>query len=72
MLPLELFENLVSKNVIVHTTDGTKYTGTLVGFDIYVNTILKNAIFDDVEGNRSTVIKECIINGNSITYIENI
>lgn len=64
--PLDLYKKTIGKQIQIHLFDKTTYTGELVGFDIYVNTVLKNAILND----SKEQIKECIINGQNITFIE--
>lgn len=70
MGPLELFKESVNRSVCVHVSDRGTYTGSLLGFDTYVNTTLKNTVFEDADGNRSGPMKECIVNGQYITFIE--
>lgn len=70
MDPLALFNEFVSKNVRIHTSDRSTYTGCLLGFDIYVNVTLQGAQLADSEGEKNGVMQTCIINGLNITFIE--
>lgn len=72
MLPLELFKDFITKRIRVHISDEGSYTGTLKGFDNYVNIVLSNATFLDADGVENKVQSECIINGQYITHVETI
>ncbi len=70
MDPLALFNEFISKDVRIHTSDRGAYTGCLLGFDTYVNMALRDARFVDCEGKAGSVMQTCIVNGLSITFIE--
>ena len=69
MSPLDLLNSAKTKKVVLHTSDGCKYSGILKEFDLFVNVDLSDATFHPKEGD-SKFMKKCLINGNNITFVE--
>lgn len=69
MNPLDLFKSSIGKMVTIHLTDKSIYTGHLLGFDSYVNIILKDVILKSFSGKEEN-INECMVNGQTVTFIE--
>lgn len=70
MCPLELIRDSISKSVRVHTSVKSVYSGTLLGFDIYVNIVLADARIQDAEEPSEKLVSECLINGQNVTFVE--
>lgn len=69
MNPLQIFKDTIGKQIKINLFDKTSYVGNLLGFDMHVNIMLSDPVIYDLEG-KSTKINNCIINGQSVTYIE--
>lgn len=70
--PLELLSSSLGKPVWLITRDTKEYTGTLLGFDEYVNVVLEEAIeYERIEGGlfSEEVIGKVLLNGNSVEII---
>jgi len=70
MDPLALFNEFISKDVRIHTSERGTYTGCLLGFDMYVNMALRDARFVDGSGEESGAMGTCIVNGLTVTFVE--
>lgn len=55
----------VDSKIILYTNLGDSYEGTLCGFDMYANIVLKNCSI-----NRESEIKQIIVSGMTITHID--
>lgn len=70
MLPLEVLERARSGQVSLHTVDQDMYSGVLVDFDIYANTVLAEATHIGSGTRHAESLGECIVQGSNVTYIE--
>lgn len=70
MVPLEFLQESKLKMVSVHTTDKNVYTGILKEFDAYVNIILSNATFLDLETKNTADLGTAIVQGNTVAFID--
>ncbi|KAK3403559.1 putative U6 SNRNA-associated SM-LIKE protein LSM5 [Sordaria brevicollis] len=79
LLPLELIDKCVGSRiwVVMKGDKGTschpsypysKFAGTLVGFDDYVNMVLEDVTEFDYSGNH-TKLKKILLNGNNICML---
>ena len=74
LLPSELVDKCVNEKVWIIMKNGHKeFTGTLKGFDVYVNCVLEDAIeYDrDQESGKETTknLESILLNGNNICMI---
>jgi U6 snRNA-associated Sm-like protein LSm5 len=75
MTPIELLTRSIGKSVWLITRDNKEYSGTLLGFDEYVNVVLDDAIeYERLDGEESWLFSEekigtALLNGNSVEII---
>lgn len=69
VLPLEVLDKSIGENVKVLLTNDKEFHGTLVGFDDYVNIVLKNVTEIDGDGHTSGPIKQMLLNGGQIALL---
>ena len=74
LLPSELVDKCVNEKVWIIMKNGHKeFTGTLKGFDVYVNCVLEDAIeYDrDQESGKETTknLESILLNGNNMCMI---
>ncbi len=66
--PLDLLNQSRGKEVLVKLKNGKQFTGTLVAFDIHVNTVLDNA--KETEGNEvKRSLGLTFLRGDTIIFI---
>ncbi|PQE34066.1 hypothetical protein CJF32_00002899 [Rutstroemia sp. NJR-2017a WRK4] len=65
LLPLELIDKCVGSKIWVVMKE---FTGTLMGFDDYVNMVLEDVTEFDYLGNQ-TKLPKILLNGNGIAMI---
>lgn len=70
MLPLDILEGAKSRRVSLHTVDQDVYSGVLVDFDIYANTVLAETTYTNPGTKQNESLGECIVQGGNVTYIE--
>lgn len=68
-LPLELIDRCIGSRIQVIIKNEKEIVGTLVGFDDYLNMVLKDAVEIDTDSNKRTLIDDILLNGNQITMI---
>lgn len=66
-MPQEMLENLKNKKIILLLKDKRKLTGTLTGFDDYMNMVLQNTE-EEMDGNRRR-LGMIILRGNNVVRI---
>lgn len=65
--PLELIDKCIGSQIWVILTDKREFTGKLVGFDDFVNTVLEDVTeYDDGEIIKR---KKLLLNGTSIAMV---
>ncbi|GAA6036444.1 hypothetical protein JCM8097_003510 [Rhodosporidiobolus ruineniae] len=71
ILPLELVDRATGSKVWVIMKTEREFTGTLVGFDDYVNMVLEDVTEYETtpEGRKSTKLGQTLLNGNNIAMI---
>ncbi|KAB8304977.1 hypothetical protein EYC80_004290 [Monilinia laxa] len=68
LLPLELIDKCVGSKIWVVMKGDKEFTGTLTGFDDYVNMVLEDVIEFDYSGNQ-TKLPKILLNGNGIAML---
>ncbi|QSZ29605.1 hypothetical protein DSL72_004121 [Monilinia vaccinii-corymbosi] len=68
LLPLELIDKCVGSKIWVIMKGDKEFTGTLTGFDDYVNMVLEDVIEFDYSGNQ-TKLPKILLNGNGIAML---
>ncbi|KAM0225111.1 hypothetical protein ACHAQD_001911 [Fusarium lateritium] len=68
LLPLELIDKCVGSRIWVIMKGDKEFSGTLVGFDDYVNMVLEDVTEFDYSGNH-TKLPKILLNGNNICMV---
>lgn len=68
LLPLELIDKCVGSRIWVIMKGEKEFSGTLVGFDDYVNMVLEDVTEFDYSGNN-TQLPKILLNGNNICML---
>ncbi|KAL7421530.1 hypothetical protein Q5752_003299 [Cryptotrichosporon argae] len=71
ILPLELIDRCIGSPIWVVLKNDREFTGTLMGFDDYVNMVLKNVKEYEVtpRGIVETELGQTLVNGNNIAML---
>ncbi|WRT66140.1 uncharacterized protein IL334_003093 [Kwoniella shivajii] len=71
ILPLELVDRCIGSPIWVLMKNEREFTGTLMGFDDYVNMVLKDVKEYEVtpEGITETELGQTLLNGNNIAML---
>ncbi|PWN25438.1 LSM domain-containing protein [Jaminaea rosea] len=72
ILPLELVDRCIGSPIwVVMKASSREFTGTLVGFDDFVNMVLKDVTEYEMtpQGRKATKLKETLLNGNHIALL---
>ncbi|RSH80883.1 RNA-binding protein lsm5 [Apiotrichum porosum] len=71
ILPLELVDRCIGSPIWVLMKNEREFTGTLMGFDDYVNMVLKDVTEYEVtpEGITETGLGQTLLNGNNIAML---
>lgn len=65
VLPLEIIDKSIGHRIKVLMTNEKEFTGTLVGFDDFVNMVLEDVEETDAEGTK----KKMLLNGGHVAMI---
>jgi U6 snRNA-associated Sm-like protein LSm5 len=68
LLPLELIDKCVGSRIWVVMKGDKEFSGTLLGFDDYVNMVLEDVTEFDYSGNH-TKLPKILLNGNNICML---
>lgn len=68
LLPLELIDKCVGSRIWVIMKGDKEFSGTLLGFDDYVNMVLEDVTEFDYSGNH-TKLPKILLNGNNICML---
>lgn len=68
-LPLDVLETLLNAPMNLTLKDGRVMTGTLVGYDQYMNLVLENAVERGTDGERA--LGTIVLRGNNLVTIAN-
>ncbi|KAJ3020655.1 RNA-binding protein lsm5 [Thoreauomyces humboldtii] len=68
LLPLELVDRCIGSRIWVVMKSEKEFTGTLLGFDDYVNMVLEDVTEYEytLQGRRETKLDQMLLNGNNI------
>ncbi|CAG8596131.1 10583_t:CDS:2 [Dentiscutata heterogama] len=71
LLPLELIDKCIGSKIWVIMKSEKEFTGTLLGFDDYVNMVLEDVTeYENTpEGRKTTHLEQILLNGNNITML---
>ncbi|KAH3901838.1 RNA-binding protein LSM5 SCDLUD_001621 [Saccharomycodes ludwigii] len=71
LLPFEVIDKTINQQIWIITDSKREYTGKLVGFDDFVNVILKDCVeyYNNEKINEFIDGKETLINGQNITLL---
>lgn len=69
VLPLEVIDRAIGHQIRVLLTNTKEFTGTLAGFDDFVNIVLENVTETGPEGPSQHLLKRMLLNGTQIAMI---
>ena len=69
LLPLELIDKCVGSRIWVIMKGDKEFTGTLQGFDDFVNMVLSDVTEYDYSGGGPTKLKKILLNGNNVCMV---
>uniref|UniRef100_H2PMG0 U6 snRNA-associated Sm-like protein LSm5 n=1 Tax=Pongo abelii TaxID=9601 RepID=H2PMG0_PONAB len=71
LLPLELVDKCIGSRIHIVMKSDKEIVGTLLGFDDFVNILLKGGGVSEItpEGRRITKLDQILLNGNNITML---
>lgn len=69
ILPLEVIDKAIGKKIKVLLTGDKEFTGTLIGFDDFVNIVLTDVVETNTNGTVGEPLKKMLLNGSHISMI---
>ncbi|KAI0094942.1 like-Sm ribonucleoprotein [Irpex rosettiformis] len=71
VLPLELIDRCIGSRIWVIMKTDREFTGTLLGFDDFVNMVLEDVTeYENTpEGRKKTQLHQTLLNGNNICML---
>ncbi|EKM83510.1 hypothetical protein AGABI1DRAFT_110162 [Agaricus bisporus var. burnettii JB137-S8] len=71
ILPLELIDRCIGSKIWVVMKNDREFSGTLLGFDDFVNMVLEDVIEYETtpEGKKETKLAQTLLNGNNICML---
>ncbi|KAF7785068.1 hypothetical protein Agabi119p4_1233 [Agaricus bisporus var. burnettii] len=71
ILPLELIDRCIGSKIWVVMKNDREFSGTLLGFDDFVNMVLEDVIEYETtpEGKKETKLSQTLLNGNNICML---
>lgn len=69
VLPLEVIDRSIGSKIRILLTNNKEFTGTLIGFDDFVNVVLENVVELDSDGKAGAPIKKMLLNGAQIAML---
>jgi len=71
ILPLELIDRCIGSRIWVIMKSDREFTGTLLGFDDFVNMVLEDVTeFETTpKGKKTTKLAQTLLNGNNICML---
>ncbi|KAF8736011.1 hypothetical protein AX14_001016 [Amanita brunnescens Koide BX004] len=71
ILPLELIDRCIGSRIWVIMKGNREFTGTLLGFDDFVNMVLEDVIEYEMtpQGTKKTQLAQTLLNGNNICML---
>ncbi|KAG7099165.1 RNA-binding protein lsm5 [Marasmius oreades] len=71
ILPLELIDRCIGSRIWVIMKGDREFTGTLLGFDDFVNMVLEDVTEYEItpQGKKKTSLAQTLLNGNNICLL---
>ncbi|KAF2222177.1 U6 snRNA-associated Sm-like protein LSm5 [Elsinoe fawcettii] len=69
LLPLELIDKCVGSKIWVIMKGDKEFSGTLLGFDDFVNMVLEDVTEVDYASGANTKLSKILLNGNNICML---
>ncbi|KAI0033401.1 like-Sm ribonucleoprotein [Vararia minispora EC-137] len=71
ILPLELIDRCIGSRIWVVMKNDREFTGTLLGFDDFVNMVLEDVTEYEITptGRKKTQLRQTLLNGNNICML---
>ncbi|TCD63325.1 RNA-binding protein lsm5 [Steccherinum ochraceum] len=71
ILPLELIDRCIGSRIWVIMKTDREFTGTLTGFDDFVNMVLEDVTEFEItpQGTKKTKLAQTLLNGNNICML---
>ena len=71
ILPLELVDKCIGSRIWIIMKGEKEFTGTLCGFDDYVNVVLEDVTeyYYDLDGKHENKLASILLNGNNICML---
>ncbi|KAI0067810.1 like-Sm ribonucleoprotein [Artomyces pyxidatus] len=71
ILPLELIDRCIGSRIWVIMKNDREFTGTLLGFDDFVNMVLEDVTEFEItpKGRKTTKLAQTLLNGNNICML---
>ncbi|KAF8320468.1 like-Sm ribonucleoprotein [Clavulina sp. PMI_390] len=71
VLPLELIDRCIGSQIWVVMKSDREFTGTLLGFDDFVNMVLEDVTEYEMtpQGRKATKLSSTLLNGNNICML---
>ncbi|KZT30623.1 Sm-like ribonucleo protein [Neolentinus lepideus HHB14362 ss-1] len=71
VLPLELIDRCIGSRIWVIMKNDREFSGTLLGFDDFVNMVLEDVTEFEItaEGTNKTKLNQTLLNGNNICML---
>ncbi|MGC9122522.1 MAG: LSM domain-containing protein [Thermoplasmata archaeon] len=66
--PLHVLQSFLNKNVFVVVKGNKEYRGTLVGYDVHINLVLKDAE-EVIENQSKGIFPTMVVRGDNVIYI---
>ncbi|MGC8584802.1 MAG: LSM domain-containing protein [Thermoplasmata archaeon] len=66
--PLHVLQNMLNKNIFVVVRGNKEYRGTLVGYDVHLNLVFKDAE-EVIESQNKGIFSVMIVRGDNVIYI---
>ncbi len=66
--PLHVLQSFLNKNVFVVVKGNKEYRGTLVGYDVHINLVLKDAE-EVIENQSKGIFPTMIVRGDNVIYV---
>lgn len=72
ILPLELVDKCIGSKILVLVKSKVEFTGTLVGFDDFVNMVLEDVIEVNTKTGKETKHSKLLLSGKSIYMVSGV
>ncbi|AAT43255.1 LSM domain-containing protein [Picrophilus oshimae] len=66
--PMDVLKNSLEKNIMVDVKGNRTYSGTLEGYDIYMNVVLSN-VSETINGENKGVFEKMLVRGDNIIFV---